>query len=407
MNDDAAAPVSVTRKELYELIWAEPMTKVAPKFGLSDVGLAKLCKRYDIPRPPVGYWAKKEFGKAPARIPLPEVDEASAQVMLVMPESPPKPEPILTAADLVTDDALKGLIRFEEEQQNKIVVGESLARPHPFVRETKAALAESSTDRQGLLSPRWFHQGPKLDIHVGKAAIPRALRLMDALIKAFEKRGHRVVHEESGRGNDAEFVILGERFSFRLREKTKMVRTSESERKRNWLANKVNYVPAGELELHLSRKQGYAARSWKDGKRTKLEDQLNDVMIALIVEVERARNWRREEEAREKQRREEEKRRWQQEQENRREEQKIRELESMVQNWDRAACIRAFIAAVQATTEGRHGVIEEGSEMAVWIEWALRHADSIDPLGARSGAVVPSNERPAAEETETRPNRPR
>lgn len=55
MATTADVPTSVTRNELYELIWAEPMTKVAPRFALSNVGLAKLCKRYDIPRPPVGH----------------------------------------------------------------------------------------------------------------------------------------------------------------------------------------------------------------------------------------------------------------------------------------------------------------------------------------------------------------
>ena len=53
----------VSREELYRLVWTEPMTKVAPRFGLSDVGLAKVCRKYQIPRPPVGYWAKIGVGQ--------------------------------------------------------------------------------------------------------------------------------------------------------------------------------------------------------------------------------------------------------------------------------------------------------------------------------------------------------
>ncbi len=49
----ASSPVS--RKDLYELVWAEPMTKVAPRFGLSGGALAKGCNWYNIPRPPVGF----------------------------------------------------------------------------------------------------------------------------------------------------------------------------------------------------------------------------------------------------------------------------------------------------------------------------------------------------------------
>jgi hypothetical protein len=47
----------VTRGELYELIWQTPMTKLAKSFGMSDVGLRKICKKNGIPTPPLGYWA--------------------------------------------------------------------------------------------------------------------------------------------------------------------------------------------------------------------------------------------------------------------------------------------------------------------------------------------------------------
>jgi hypothetical protein len=51
------------RDQLYEEVWSEPVMAVAKKYGLSDVGLAKICKKLDIPRPGSGYWAKKAVGK--------------------------------------------------------------------------------------------------------------------------------------------------------------------------------------------------------------------------------------------------------------------------------------------------------------------------------------------------------
>ena len=41
----------LTRKELYDRVWTEPMQKLGKDFGLSDVGLAKTCRRYAIPVP--------------------------------------------------------------------------------------------------------------------------------------------------------------------------------------------------------------------------------------------------------------------------------------------------------------------------------------------------------------------
>jgi hypothetical protein len=52
-----------TRQELYDLVWSTPMVKFAKEFGLSDVGLRKTCVKHDIPTPPLGYWARLNFGE--------------------------------------------------------------------------------------------------------------------------------------------------------------------------------------------------------------------------------------------------------------------------------------------------------------------------------------------------------
>jgi Phage integrase family len=61
----------ISRKDLYELIWSEPTTTLARRFGLSDVGLTKVCRRSDIPPPPRGYWAKIAAGDNIQRPDLP------------------------------------------------------------------------------------------------------------------------------------------------------------------------------------------------------------------------------------------------------------------------------------------------------------------------------------------------
>jgi len=66
--------MTLTRSDLYERVWSTPMSTLAREFGLSDRGLAKICERHDIPRPPRGYWAKLEAGQAP-----PEIAAATGQ----------------------------------------------------------------------------------------------------------------------------------------------------------------------------------------------------------------------------------------------------------------------------------------------------------------------------------------
>ena len=62
----------VSREQLYEEVWAEPMTTVALKYEVSSSFMARICTRLKVPRPPRGYWAMYATGKRPKRQPLPE-----------------------------------------------------------------------------------------------------------------------------------------------------------------------------------------------------------------------------------------------------------------------------------------------------------------------------------------------
>ena len=61
---------SLTRQELYDLVWSEPMIKVAAKLGVSGVALAKTCRRHAIPVATRGYWARIRAGKRVDKVPL-------------------------------------------------------------------------------------------------------------------------------------------------------------------------------------------------------------------------------------------------------------------------------------------------------------------------------------------------
>jgi len=61
----------VSRETLYDEVWVDPVTEVAKRYGLSDVGLAKLCRTMGIPLPARGYWAKLRTGAKSGRTPLP------------------------------------------------------------------------------------------------------------------------------------------------------------------------------------------------------------------------------------------------------------------------------------------------------------------------------------------------
>jgi integrase len=51
------------REALYHLVWTAPVAEVAERLGVSDVALAKLCRRAAIPTPGRGYWQRTEAGQ--------------------------------------------------------------------------------------------------------------------------------------------------------------------------------------------------------------------------------------------------------------------------------------------------------------------------------------------------------
>lgn len=53
--------------------WTEPVTTVAARYNLSDNGLRKHCRKYGIPLPPPGYWARVRSGQKVQKPALPHI----------------------------------------------------------------------------------------------------------------------------------------------------------------------------------------------------------------------------------------------------------------------------------------------------------------------------------------------
>lgn len=51
------------KEELEELIWEQPTVHIAKKYGVTDKAVEKWCKKYNIAKPPRGYWAKQKSNK--------------------------------------------------------------------------------------------------------------------------------------------------------------------------------------------------------------------------------------------------------------------------------------------------------------------------------------------------------
>lgn len=347
--------MEMTREQLYEMVWAEPVIKVARHLGLSDRGLAKLCARYRVRVPPRGYWARRQAGSSDRQTPLPALGPAAPTVVIHQGE-PRAP----TRANAVPAEVLE-----ERRLENRVAVNEGQLR-HRIVRAASTALRGVKPDDYGrLVGGRGV-----LDVRVSKTALARAMAILDALIIAMEERGHAVSVQ-----NDKTIVVVGgEPIQFDLQERTmresrKLTTKEKLELQRGgWVFGRYTYQPSGELSFHL--KNIYRVRhKWSDRKSLKLEEQLNDILIGLVTAADAEKVSRLE---RERQQQE-----WRVEEARRQEEaERIRNLDEWSAQWERCERYRAFLAAAGRHFEGQ----TISDKLSKWFSWAHDYVEGVDPL---------------------------
>lgn len=74
--------IRLSRKELYELVWQEPMLALSKKYQISDTGLRIICKRLNIPVPLMGYWQKVKYGKKVNIPKLPDLATGESEISI-------------------------------------------------------------------------------------------------------------------------------------------------------------------------------------------------------------------------------------------------------------------------------------------------------------------------------------
>lgn len=91
--------LKISRQDLYELVWSKPMVELAKDLGLSDVGLAKHCRKLGVPTPGRGYWARVAAGQTPRQTPLKKLPESTAPAASYFEPPRPPPTQMLTATE--------------------------------------------------------------------------------------------------------------------------------------------------------------------------------------------------------------------------------------------------------------------------------------------------------------------
>ena len=353
---------SVTRAELYEQVWSTPMLKLAAQYDISNVGLAKICRRLAIPTPGLGYWARIQHGQKPTRIALPPLKQGIPTTATIRPSSArlgsagsaPAPRPAPPA----------------------IPIPDDLSSPHPAVRALRKALRGEKA-HQGILSLGGTSQTP---IRISLSTRNRAFRMLDGFFKGVETRGHTVsVKQEPGQHPAFSIVAVvgGVSLEITLRERVTQSKHVAGKGDPRFFPPTFDYTPSGHLTMRVGKKYGDAHRSWADGSRKPLEGKLGEAVLGLEQVAERQAEIERQ--------REEQRRRWAEEDRKRElatireqhEQELAKDLIGMSGAWRESKKLRAFLDAVEDTTPEEFKTSEG---FRAWMGWARRFVDRRDPL---------------------------
>jgi hypothetical protein len=360
---------------LYELVWARPVTQVAPEFRVSDVSVAKACRRANVPIPARGYWARKRAGLTVEQAPLPDPQRGKDRTGLHWPGDDDldemfdfAPEPTPPAAVTVEAalpprptfaDDIKERLKMLREQVGEVVVHQTSARTHGVGRRL---LDEDRWRRDSdarFLGP-W--NGPKFTSPLAR----RRLKLLNTVCLALERAAAptKILDDAA---SHLRTTVNGEAVFFNLEGQQAFGSLSPGE---------VAKMLAFKLKDRSGK--GESKKIWNE-RREPLEGQLADVVVHVLLAAEKNRRdaaitahvaLERAREARiwEAQRARE-----------RLERQRVEKLERDAADYRRSSDIRALVAAAAACGPPT-------AELERWSRWALAQAERIDPVA--NGTVL-------------------
>jgi len=346
------------RSELYEQVWARPMREVAKDYGVSDVALAKTCRKLAVPVPGVGYWARKRAGRRTHRAALPPLPGGATEEITVNVWRPDEASSALRPETKAIAVALR-------DPAAAIVVADQLTDPCQLVVETARCFSGKSSSNGKA--------NRQLAMWVSSESRDRALRIFDALIKALDQRGVRVeVADPDGRDSQ------GNRLPCAI---WKAASVSHVRIMDQWVMFKMTENARGGLEFKIVDPNYHPGRSWwKDGKRLRLEHQLNSFIAGLY---EKADVIKRANEGYERARREREaesKRLLEAQRRAEAEQRQATKFEGMITRWRLAHDIRAFSQEAHEMLAAAQCSIRRGGWVDELLTWGMAYADRIDPL---------------------------
>jgi hypothetical protein len=352
----------LSRARLYEMVSNTPLSKLAPKLGVSVFALTALCKKHNIPYPGSGYWTKKSLGIEQSLEPLPAPPDSNDLAISI---EPAKPRRRLRGAvqSVVQKNDLNATPTVDADTSPRLI------KPHPLVARWMADRERRRRDASASRNDWRISSAPPPMAGIDH----RRYNILSLLFKALEAKGAGV---SDGKKGLSCVTIDGEKIEFQVREKNRQVRILPTDRRSGYLSQEL--VGTGKLVFAIKTYlRGPHHEEWPESDRNPLESQLPKIVERLFEGAAILRAWHIEQEQDRLRRQEDAERRA--ERARRAEEERLRhdELRMLARDLRRANEIRAFIAAMKSQPFDAEAILHEKT-LGQWLAWAEAAADALD-----------------------------
>lgn len=365
----------ITREELYEKVWEKPASQLKEEFGVSDVAIAKACRKMEIPKPPRGYWARLQNGRKVKKTPLPKLSKALRLKLALESESMRKAEKL----ERILEDV---------EPLKRIVLPQNNRKLNPVARELLKELKFLLPDERDHKRVRLRDSKGLPNVTITTSLINDTVHLFHGIITTLESRG--IEYRAARRKYDRPAFQVGkDSICFSIEEPIVTVTrqaTDLDKRKPSWEWSLRSEQPSGLITFTLGAGDYYdrSSKMIAQKKEQELEVIAADVVEAIWKYFREKRQARIDSEIEHKQ--------WMEERERNREreaianhEKKLRDISATrernlvyaAQWWAIRNTTSDFIDSCESKWKSENPALND--EQIEWLEWAK---DRINELPA-------------------------
>jgi hypothetical protein len=249
---------TISRKELYDLVWSQPLRVVSSQLNIKDTLIKGICQSYKIPLPILGHWSKLEFNKESPVFPFVEDDQLDNIIDLTNYINKPKVKPIQKEVEV------KPIILDNKKHELKIKLDN---KELEVITETRKRLKEGYNYYRN-----YNENAQRVDVDVSPKLQEHALDFLNKFLKYARVKEYSVSSSNLG----TYIGLKNQSLRVRVRESYNRVKKPNAK-----IFDTEQKVPNGILILQLG--EGYWKLEWRETETIKLLNKLDDILNRVEV----------------------------------------------------------------------------------------------------------------------------